>query len=50
MSRLLRAQLPLIGSLGEAWQTLRSLMAGHYRPERHYMRGPGPKARAKRED
>ncbi len=49
MSRLLRAKLPLIDFLSEAWQGLRSRMAARYRPERHYMRGPGPKARAKGE-
>ena len=29
------------------WQELTRDMGGPYRPERHYMRGPGPKYRAK---
>ena len=29
------------------WQELTRDMSGRYRPERHYMRGPGPKYRAK---
>jgi hypothetical protein len=28
------------------WRQLRAAFADHYRPERHYMRGPGPKWRA----
>ena len=48
MSRLLRAQ-PFIEALSGAWLTLRSRVTDRYHPERHYMRGPGPKARAKRE-
>jgi hypothetical protein len=48
MARLLREKLPLIGSLGEAWQSLRDRMFDSYRPELHYMRGPGPKTREKR--
>jgi hypothetical protein len=31
-------------ALAQAW---RKLLAGHYRPEKHYMRGPGPKWREK---
>jgi len=27
----------------ERWRQFRSAFAGHYRPEHHYMRGPGPK-------
>ena len=38
-------------SLGKAvadiWQTLTTDLFGTYRPEQHYMRGPGPKYRAK---
>jgi hypothetical protein len=30
----------------ERWRQFRSAFAGHYRPEQHYMRGPGPKWRA----
>jgi hypothetical protein len=29
------------------WQGMTRDMGGPYRPERHYMRGPGPKWRAK---
>ena len=28
------------------WRQLRAAFADHYQPERHYMRGPGPKWRA----
>jgi hypothetical protein len=31
-----------------AWQTLVRVAGNPYRPELHYMRGPGPKWRAKR--
>jgi hypothetical protein len=31
----------------ETWRTLRRDLFGSYRPERHYMRGPGPKWREK---
>jgi len=48
MARLLREKMPLVGALGEAWQQLWRNVADPYRPELHYMRGPGPKARAKR--
>jgi hypothetical protein len=34
--------------LNDAWTDLRQTFTGSYRPELHYMRGPGPKARAKR--
>ena len=30
------------------WRFLRAVSFDRYRPERHYMRGPGPKWRAKR--
>jgi len=30
-----------------AWRALTRSVQDHYRPERHYMRGPGPKCRAK---
>jgi hypothetical protein len=33
----------LIGELAEVWQGLRHRLSDPYRPERHYMRGPGPK-------
>lgn len=48
MTRLLRAQRPLVEALGAAWHVLKTRIAEPYRPERHYMRGPGPKARARR--
>jgi hypothetical protein len=31
------------------WRSLMNDLFGAYRPERHYMRGPGPKCRAKRD-
>jgi len=34
-------------AFADLWQTLATDLAGSYRPERHYMRGPGPKWRAK---
>jgi hypothetical protein len=33
--------------LNVAWTDLRQTFTGTYRPELHYMRGPGPKAREK---
>jgi hypothetical protein len=38
----------MIYKLAAVLQTLLKRLKGHerYRPERHYMRGPGPKARA----
>jgi hypothetical protein len=36
----------LIALVG-GWQRLLRLAGDRYRPERHYMRGPGPKFRAK---
>jgi hypothetical protein len=39
---------PRIGaSLAATWRTLTHDLFDSYRPERHYMRGPGPKWRAK---
>jgi hypothetical protein len=32
-----------------AWQALTKALFDHYRPELHYMRGPGPKWREKHE-
>lgn len=49
MSRLLRGKVPLVGALTEGWQALWESMTDRYRPELHYMRGPGPRWRAKRE-
>jgi hypothetical protein len=31
----------------EYWRKLKTAIFDSYRPERHYMRGPGPKCRAK---
>jgi hypothetical protein len=31
------------GELGRLWQRLRGYCFDRYRPERHYMRGPGPR-------
>jgi hypothetical protein len=37
----------LMPALSAFWHELTRDMGGPYRPERHYMRGPGPKYRAK---
>jgi hypothetical protein len=37
----------LRASLARTWRTLSHDLFDSYRPERHYMRGPGPKWRAK---
>jgi hypothetical protein len=34
-------------SFADFWRALTKDMTGRYRPERHYMRGPGPKWHAK---
>ena len=34
-------------ALADLWHTLTKDLADHYHPERHYMRGPGPKWHAK---
>ncbi len=36
----------LAGTFSELWRTIGQALDG-YRPELHYMRGPGPKWRAK---
>jgi hypothetical protein len=33
--------------LGELWHAVKARFVRAYRPERHYMRGPGPKCREK---
>ena len=39
---------PRLGTaVGQLWQRLAVRLFDHYRPELHYMRGPGPKWRAK---
>jgi len=43
--------MPLVRHLDlivAGWQRLIDRVTDSYRPERHYMRGPGPKCRAKR--
>ena len=37
----------LLQSLGRRWQRHAGRLLDPYRPERHYMRGPGPRSRAK---
>jgi hypothetical protein len=49
MSRLLREKVLLIGALSEAWLALWGSVTDSYRPELHYMRGRGPKWRAKKQ-
>ena len=34
-------------AVADLWHTVTTDLFGTYRPERHYMRGPGPKWRAK---
>jgi hypothetical protein len=39
---------PSIGkAVADVWLTVTSQLFDSYHPERHYMRGPGPKYRAK---
>ena len=39
---------PSIGkAVADLWRSLSSELFGTYHPEQHYMRGPGPKWRAK---
>jgi len=47
------ASLPLrhrLTALAENWQRLLHMASEPYRPERHYMRGPGPAYRAKQRE
>ena len=37
----------LVTAMAELWRTLTKDLFGPYRPELHYMRGPGPKWREK---
>lgn len=39
--------LPLHRMIADLWRTVRRDAFGAYRPELHYMRGPGPKWREK---
>ena len=42
------SKTPSIGkAVADLWRTVTSDLFNEYRPERHYMRGPGPKWRAK---
>lgn len=41
------AALPFSPALGAFWRKLTRQLFEGYRPERHYMRGPGPKWHAK---
>ena len=38
---------PTFLAIAEVWRELRKSFLDTYRPERHYMRGPGPKWREK---
>ena len=42
-----RVQLSVANVLAEIFRALRKDLLDPYRPERHYMRGPGPKWRLK---
>jgi len=43
-----KKKTPSIGkAVADLWRTVTSDLFNDYRPERHYMRGPGPKWRAK---
>ena len=43
-----RNRTPSIGkAVADLWRTVTSDLFDAYRPEQHYMRGPGPKWRAK---
>ena len=39
--------VPIFPAIAEAWRELRKGFLDTYRPELHYMRGPGPKWREK---
>jgi len=39
--------LPISLAIAQTWADLRNGLLGTYRPELHYMRGPGPKWREK---
>jgi hypothetical protein len=40
-------QTSLQGAMAQTWRALKKDLLDPYRPERHYMRGPGPKWREK---
>ena len=47
LATLLGAARRLRSVVSESWGSLANDRSGNYRPERHYMRGPGPKWRQK---
>jgi hypothetical protein len=47
MTRTDTTAVPFPRMCADVWRTLRRDLSGSYRPERHYMRGPGPKWREK---
>ena len=43
-----KSKTPSIGkAVADLWRTVTSDLFNEYRPERHYMRGPGPKWHAR---
>ncbi len=48
-ARTARASSRQKGAVARFWHSLRRDLFDSYRPERHYMRGPGPKWHAKQE-
>ncbi len=46
-SRDFRPAPSLVAVVAQQWRTLMKDLFDPYRPERHYMRGPGPKWREK---
>jgi hypothetical protein len=47
---LLLASIQRLNSIATNWQRLVKVASDRYRPELHYMRGPGPKWHAKHRD
>ena len=48
VEKTLHMPMPYSGSIiWRSWRALTEALCDAYRPERHYMRGPGPKHRAK---
>jgi NAD-dependent oxidoreductase involved in siderophore biosynthesis len=46
-ARIASSWASLCGAVENVWPAMLAGRAGKYRPEAHYMRGPGPKWRAK---
>jgi len=46
-SAILLLPRPVVLLKLDIWHDMTSILASPYRPEQHYMRGPGPKWRAK---